>query len=95
MDIYIGNLSNYTTEADLQQKFEQYGDVASVMIMIDRVSTNPLGFAFVEMPNENQAQKAVESLKRAKIKDRCVMVSLAGRRSDRRMSSVEVEETVV
>ncbi len=95
MDIYIGNLSNDTAEVDLQQKFEQYGDVSSVMIMIDRVSSNPSGFAFVEMPNENQAQKAVESLNNTKINDRCVMVSVAARRTDRRMSSVEVEETVV
>ncbi len=95
MDIYIGNLSNDTTEVDLQQKFEQYGDVSSVMIMLDRVSSNPAGFAFVEMPNENQAQRAVESLNRTKINDRCVMVSVAARRTDRRMSSVEAEETIV
>ena len=95
MDIYIGNVSNDTTEVDLQQKFEQYGDVSSVMIILDRVSSNPLGFAFVEMPNENQARKAVEYLNRTKINDRFVMVSLAARRSDRRMSSVEVEERVV
>ena len=95
MDVYVGNLSNDVTEADLQEAFGEYGDVSSVIIMKDRISSNPLGFAFVEMPYEEHAFKAMEALNRTRIKDRFVMVSGAARRVERRMASKVSEDTTV
>ncbi len=93
MDVYVGNLSNEATEADLQQAFAEYGDVSSVIIMKDRISSNPIGFAFVEMPYEEHAIKAIEALNRTTIKDRVVMVSGSARRVERRNASMVSEET--
>lgn len=95
MDVYVGNLSNDATEADLQQAFGEYGDVSSVMIMTDRISSNRLGFAFVEMPFEEHAFKAIEALNRTSIKGRVVMVSGAARRVERRNTSMVSEDATV
>lgn len=74
MFIYVGNLSVETNQQDLQNQFEQYGSVTSVNILTDEISGNPLGFAFVEMPEEAEALRAVSSLDRTRIRDRIVMV---------------------
>lgn len=95
MDVYVGNLSFEATEADLQQAFTEYGDVSSVIIIKDRISSNPLGFAFVEMPYEEHAIKAIEALHRTRIKDRVVMVSGAASRVERRKASLVTEEASV
>ena len=53
--IYVGNLSHTATEDDLRQAFGQYGNVSTVNIVKDRETGRPRGFAFVEMPNGNEA----------------------------------------
>jgi RNA recognition motif-containing protein len=87
MDIYVGNLSSDTTEADLGRVFEEYGKVASVMVMRDKVSQNPLGFGFVEMPSDEDAGKAIEVLHRTTINERSVIVAETRRKGDRRSVS--------
>jgi RNA recognition motif-containing protein len=62
MNIYVGNLPFKASEAELRQSFEAYGKVASVNIITDRETGRPRGFAFVEMPNADEARKAVEGL---------------------------------
>ena len=86
MFIYIGNLSVETNQQDLQNQFEQYGSVTSVNILTDEISGNPLGFAFVEMPNEDEALRAIYSLDRTRISDRIVMVCETTARLERRRS---------
>lgn len=87
MDIYVGNLSSDTTEADLWDAFKPYGKVASVLIMRDKVSQNPLGFAFVKMPSERKACAAAEALNRTAINSRVVIVAETQRKGDRRSVS--------
>jgi RNA recognition motif-containing protein len=87
MDIYAGNLSFDTTEADLRRVFEAYGEVGSVIVIQDRVSENSLGFGFVEMPDDEEARKAVEALNRSTINERSVIVAGTQRKGDRRSVS--------
>ena len=55
MNIYIGNLNYRVRESDLQQVLEEYGTVESVKLIIDRDTRRSKGFAFAELPNENEA----------------------------------------
>ncbi len=61
MDIYVGNLSYKTTDDDLRTLFAQYGEVTSARVVTDRISGRSKGFGFVEIPDEAQAQAAIDA----------------------------------
>ena len=75
MNMYIGNLSYRVKEADLRQVMEEYGTVDSVKLIIDRETRKSKGFAFVEMPNDDQ--KAIEELNQAEYEGRQMVVKEA------------------
>jgi cold-inducible RNA-binding protein len=81
--IYVGNLSETTTEDALQQAFSQHGKVSTVSIIKDRETGRPRGFAFVEMPNNNEATTAITKLNLSEISGRSVTVNEARPKSDR------------
>jgi cold-inducible RNA-binding protein len=58
-NIYVGNLDYNVTEQELRETFEAYGQVDNVTIMRDRDTGQPRGFGFVEMSNDEEAQKAI------------------------------------
>jgi cold-inducible RNA-binding protein len=60
--LYVGNLSYHTGEAELQALFGQIGEVDTVSIVTDRATGQPRGFAFVEMRNDADAQRAITEL---------------------------------
>jgi len=62
MNIYVGNLSAKTTEQELREAFENFGEVDTAKIIKDNVTGRSRGFGFVEMPNQEQAQTAIEEL---------------------------------
>lgn len=62
--LYVGNLPYQTTESDLQELFEASGSVASVNVVRDRATGQARGFAFVEMSDEEGAQRAIKELDR-------------------------------
>ena len=62
MNIFVGNLSFKTSEEQLFDLFASYGEVTSVKIITDKFSGNSRGFAFVEMPEQEEAQNAVDNL---------------------------------
>ena len=62
MNIYVGNLSAKTTEEELREAFESFGDVDSAKIIKDNLTGRSRGFGFVEMPNQDQAQAAIAEL---------------------------------
>lgn len=62
MNMYIGNLSYNVRESDLRQVMEEYGTVESVKLIMDRNTNRSKGFAFVEMPENAEAQQAINKL---------------------------------
>lgn len=83
MKMYVGNLSFDTTENDLRQKFEEFGDVASVNIITDRDTGRSKGFAFVEMTSNDAAEKAMNSMNGAEFLGRKLTVNEARPRTER------------
>lgn len=77
MNIYIGNLNYRVRESDLQQVLEEYGTVESVKLIIDRDTRRSKGFAFAELPNENEARNAIEELNGAEYEGRQMVVKEA------------------
>jgi cold-inducible RNA-binding protein len=61
-NIYVGNLSFGSTEQTIRSLFQPYGTVERVNIVTDRETGQPKGFAFVEMPNDAEAEKAMAAL---------------------------------
>jgi RNA recognition motif-containing protein len=84
MNIYVGNISFETTEADLEQAFSQYGDVKSVNIIKDRDTGRSRGFGFVEMRDGQAGQQAISGLNNQQIAGRAVTVNEARPREERR-----------
>ena len=83
VNIYVGNLSYNATETTLQELFEQYGEVSSVKIIMDRETGRSKGFGFVEMIDTNDANGAMEQLDGAEVLGRNIRVNLARpRRND-------------
>ena len=82
MNIYVGNLSYETTEEDLQQAFEGFGQVESVNIIKDKYSGRSKGFGFVEMPAKDEAQSAINELNDTELKGRTLKVNEARPRSE-------------
>lgn len=77
MNIYVGNLSYKISDQDLQEVFEEFGDVISAKVIKDRDTGRSKGFAFVEMENEEEAQAAIEELDGSEIDGRVVKVNKA------------------
>jgi len=75
--IYVGNMSYDTTEDTLRELFEAYGRVVSVNVLTDRETGRPRGFAFVEMANEGEAQKAISELDGRTVDGRALRVNEA------------------
>jgi len=82
MNIYVGNLSGEISEEDLREAFEAFGKVASVTIIKDKVSGEPRGFGFVEMPAKAEAQSAITGLEGKELKGRTLKVNEARPRSE-------------
>lgn len=61
-NLFVGNMSFQTTEADLRTLFEPFGQLSRVHIAMDRETGRARGFAFVEMPNDAEAATAIQAL---------------------------------
>jgi cold-inducible RNA-binding protein len=81
--IYVGNLAVTITEDELLQAFSQHGKVSEVNIVKDRETGRPRGFAFVEMPNANEAAAAIQQLDLVEIGGRSITVNQARPKADR------------
>lgn len=77
MNIFVGNINYKLTNDSLQQLFTNYGEVSSARIIIDKMSGRSKGFGFVEMPNEEDALKAIASLHETEVMGRNIIVSQA------------------
>ncbi len=81
--LYVGNLSYNSTEASLQALFEQAGSVKSVQIIKDRDSGRSKGFGFVEMGNQEEAEKAITMFNGKEVEGRALTVNIARPREER------------
>jgi RNA recognition motif-containing protein len=77
MNIFAGSLPFSLEEADLKELFEAYGEVSTVKLINDRETGRSKGFGFVEMPDDESAQKAIEALNGMSVKGRNIAVSQA------------------
>src|SRR5436305_13391616 len=60
--LFVGNMNFQTSEADLRALFEPFGQVTRVHMAMDRETGRARGFAFIEMPNDEEAAKAIAGL---------------------------------
>ncbi|AWG20487.1 RNA-binding protein [Flavobacterium faecale] len=75
MNIFVGSLPFSIEEADLRESFEAYGAVDSVKIITDKFTGRSKGFGFVEMPSDDDAQKAIDELNGATVQGRTIVVN--------------------
>jgi RNA recognition motif-containing protein len=84
MNIYVGNLSTETTEEDLRQAFEAFGQVISVKILRDRVTGESNGFGFVGMSVSDEGQTAISELNGKNLKGHAMKVEEGQRETNHR-----------
>ncbi len=82
MNIFVGSLPFRVEEAELRQLFEEFGEVSSAKIIKDKFSGRSRGFGFVEMPDEEAANKAIEALHEKEMNGRTIVVNKAEERKD-------------
>jgi RNA recognition motif-containing protein len=75
MNIYVGNLPYSATENSLKALFETYGAVTTAKIVSDKFTGSSRGFGFVEMPNAEEAQKAIDGLNGKDFEGRKIVVN--------------------
>ena len=75
--LFVGNMSFQTSEADLLALFNPYGQVTRARVVTDRETGRARGFAFVEMPNDDEADKAIAALNGKEMGGRSLKVNEA------------------
>src|SRR5271154_4339068 len=81
--LFVGNLSFNITENDLHDAFAAYGTVSETNLVMDRMTNQPRGFAFVTMGSAAEAQKAIEGLNGRELSGRAISVNVARPREER------------
>jgi len=84
MNIYVGNLPNSVNEGDLREVFQAFGEVSTAAVIKDKFSGESRGFGFVEMPNKDEAEKAISMTNGKDLKGRSAKVNEAKPRTDSR-----------
>lgn len=82
-NIYVGNLPYKSSEAELRQLFEPFGQVNSAKVITDSHTGRSKGFAFVEMENPAEADAAIEKLNGTDLGGRKIVVNEARPKKDR------------
>jgi cold-inducible RNA-binding protein len=82
-NIYVGNLDFNVSEDELRQAFTAYGQVDNVTILKDRDTGQPRGFGFVEMTNDEEADRAIQGMNGSQLGKRALNVNEARPREPR------------
>jgi len=82
-NLFVGNLSFQTKESELTELFQGFGQVTRVHVAVDRETGRARGFAFVEMPNDDEAAKAIAGLNGKEVGGRAIKVNEARPKADR------------
>ena len=83
MNIYVGNLPYSVTDDELRAAFADFGEVTSANVIMDRISGQSKGFGFVEMPNNSEAEEAINALNESPFSGRNIRVNQARPRGER------------
>ena len=84
MNIFIGSLPFSVKDEGLREIFEGYGEVASARVISDKFTGRSKGFGFVEMPNDEEGQAAIDALNGTDFEEKTINVNVARPREDRR-----------
>jgi cold-inducible RNA-binding protein len=76
-NIFVGNLDFAATESSIRQLFEPYGSVQRVNLVTDRDTGRSRGFAFVEMADSAEADKAITALNGTQLDGRALNINEA------------------
>ena len=82
-NLYVGNLPHSTTETELRNLFEPHGAVEKVTLVTDRETGRSRGFAFVEMTDAGEADKAIATLNGTDLGGRSLTINEAKPKTDR------------
>jgi RNA recognition motif-containing protein len=83
MNLFVAKLNYQTLEHELKEAFEEFGEVSSVKIIMDRETGRSKGFGFVEMPNDEEARNAISNLHDSEFDGRQIVVKEAEPRESR------------
>lgn len=75
--LFVGNLPFSATEGEVRNLFQEFGQVDQVSIITDRETGKPRGFAFVEMPQDEEAERAIAALNGKHFGGRALNVNVA------------------
>jgi RNA recognition motif-containing protein len=81
--MYVGNLAYSVTDAMLRESFSQYGEVSQVTVISDKFTGQSKGFGFVEMPDSNEANTAMNALNETDFMGRKIKVNEARPQTER------------
>ncbi len=83
MNIFVAKLSYRTDDDGLRKHFEGFGEVSSSKIIYDKYEGRSKGFGFVEMPNDEEGEKAIQELDQSELDGRNIVVKKANPREER------------
>jgi RNA recognition motif-containing protein len=83
MRIYVGNLKYSVSDETLREMFSEFGEVASADVIKDKFSGQSKGFGFVDMPNQSEAEDAIQALNETMQDGRKLTVNEARPRTER------------
>lgn len=83
MDIYVSNLSPFIVNEDLYNQFSKYGTVTGVNIIMDKFTNRSRGFAFITMPDDTEAEKAIQEINGSLIDGKSIAASKAKPREEK------------
>lgn len=77
MNIFVAKLNFKTRKEDLERAFSQFGEVSSAKVVTDRDTGRSKGFGFVEMPNDDEGNRAIAALNETELDGRTIVVKPA------------------
>jgi len=77
MNIFVANLNFKIQDNFLRELFENYGEVNSAKVIMDRMTGRSKGFGFVEMTNDQEAQNAINDLNGKEVQGKALVVKQA------------------
>lgn len=89
MNLYVSNLGDQITDESLRAVFATHGEVSSSRIIKDHSTGNSRGFGFINMPNDTEAEKAIEKINGMIVNGRNVSVKEARPRPEPKGSFIE------